>query len=218
VKLKTLLLGVAGVFLVGVALSVYGHRERDAGAKAAKDKADRAHAQELRVTNKVWLDAWPKLRASAVADARAGEASRRRADSLAVLRRAKIAPLPGSPEADWTAYWRNQALDLQLENVELRAAFDDQKRATGKLLAAADTSTGKLAATDSSLGLTLEQLRMKGRFKVPLLGGSLPKPPKWAAATIGCLAGGLAASAVKQDPLKGCAIGGTTTTVVTPTD
>jgi hypothetical protein len=209
-----LLVGAAGLAL----LRIRHDAREDARAEAA-----RAHARAVADSNRVWLKRYATVRADAQAQVAAAVAHERRADSI----EADTAPAPQRGEVTDSAliaYWEGKAEERRVSNVELRLALYHQKMAYAKLLAAADTSAGRLDTTTTDLDAALERERMKGRFRIGL-GLSLPKPPKWLAATLGCTAGGLLANRLSprqderaKDTALGCAAGAALVTTVTPTD
>jgi hypothetical protein len=224
VRRWVLVLGSA--VLVGIGIRVYGCAQYRAGADSTKAAADRKHAIELMQTNSAWLEAWQRIRADAVQDAAEAGKAVARADVRA-NHRAAAPKLPATASSsDTIADLQKTVASLEADTADLRDAIRRQMRATIALLSAGDTAGGKLGDTNDALKKEIDRANMRGKFRLPLLGLRIPKPPKWLAGTVGCVAGGYVAGFIPakgeheqaQNRLTGCATGAAVTTIATPTD
>lgn len=151
-------------------------------------------------------------RASAAAYIRQADSLRRVADSLRRAVEAPTSPVGASDTSGATG-------TPPTETSALRGALAAQERATAALTVALDTMT---AARDSALrrmavlegvarqGVTVAEAGTTWRLG-PL---RLPRVAKWVSAVVGCSAG---AYLDRQEPVRGCGLGGLGLTVLTPT-
>jgi hypothetical protein len=214
---------VAVLLLVGVGLWAQSWlKDRD---KQARDRADIAKAKQLVATNTWWMAELAKQRQQASKDSAESQQAEDKANIIQE-RRQHEPPAPRRGEVTDSAlatFWQNRAEGYRQENGLLRSALESQKRAAAKLRLVADTATARAEALDSSLAKALKREDERGHFSLGL-GIRLPKPPKWLAGTIGCLAAGTVAASVSSEKdrgsnaLKACGAGGTAATILTPTD
>jgi hypothetical protein len=220
-KLIPWAIGLVLVVLLGLwAASWLKDRDKD-----AKTKADVAHAKQLVQTNTWWMVETAKLRQQAKADMALAAQAEARANRIRDARD-KGPPPPKRGEVSDSAradFWEARAEGYRQENGDLRTALENQKRASVRLMVLYDTTSSRLAATNAALKKALRREEDRGKFSIGL-GIRLPKPPKWAAATVGCLAAGATAAALSSpkdrgsNAAKACGAGGTVATVLTPTD
>jgi hypothetical protein len=191
----------------------------------ARTKADIIHAKQLAQTNTWWMVETAKERAQAKADIAAATKAETQGNQIRD-RRAAEPPPPRRGEVSDSAradFWEGRAEGYRQEVGHIRTALEYQKQATARLLVLFDTTTNRLAATNAALKKALKREEDRGKFHLGL-GIRIPKPPKWVAATVGCLAAGGAAAVLSSpedrgsNAAKACGAGGTVATVLTPTD
>lgn len=230
-RMKTRIVGLLLV-LASATLVVWGACAIFApdGKQDEARKLEQVYHRQLGELNRAWLKRYAAVRDSALEDTSRAAVHAEKAETVTVEIEREPAPQRGTvTDSALAAFWERRAEQYRRVASEWRLAYENEKRATGRLLAAGDTSAARLDGTTIGLDKEIEAQDDRGKFSLGL-GIRVPKPPKWVAAAAGCLLGGATGFAVSRPPRPdvpndrsrntalGCAAGAAVVTTVTPTD